>query len=202
LEKRQFLALGFSRHHRKGYAVKNLAGALHAETVRYKLSIGRRSKRKFRLKRGGFAMRIMTCAACVLGLFLFPGFLKRSEAAPSPADAVKIARGEYLVKHTSMCDDCHTVHDARGTPIKSKHLQGAKIVFSPIEPMPSSAWADTAPPITGLSFFTDQEAVVFFTTSKMPDGKLARAPMPPYRFSKRDAEALIAYLKSLPAPAK
>ncbi len=86
-------------------------------------------------------------------------------------------------------------------PIKAKHLLGAKITFKPNDPLPSSVWADTAPPISGLTILTDEEAVVFFTTGKMPDGKLARAPMPAYRFSKIDADALTAYLKSLPAPA-
>ena len=167
----------------------------------HKLPIDREVKRKLRLKLEGLTMRIIICTACVVGLYLFPGLLKRSQAAPSPADAAKIARGEYLVKHTSMCDDCHTVHDANGNPVKSKHLQGAKIVYRPIEPMSSSAWADIAPPINGLTYLNDQEAVVFFTTGKMPNGKLSRAPMPPYRFSKSDAEALIAYLKSLLVPA-
>jgi hypothetical protein len=148
-------------------------------------------------------MRIAICIVCVLGLFLLPGFLKRSEAAPSPqGNSAKVARGENLANHTSMCDDCHTIHDTHGMPVKSKRFQGAKIVFRPIEPMPSSAWADIAPPITGLTFLTDQEAVVFFTTGKMPNGTLARAPMPPYRFSKNNAEALTAYLKSLPEPAR
>jgi hypothetical protein len=147
-------------------------------------------------------MRNAFCVLGVLGLLLISVFVQRSEAASPPQGTrAKIARGEYLANHTSMCDDCHTLHDAHGMPIQSKHLQGAKIVFRPIEPMPSSAWADTAPPITGLAFLTEPEAVVFFTTGKMPDGKLARAPMPPYRFSKSDAEALTAYLKSLPAPA-
>jgi len=148
-------------------------------------------------------MRNMTVTVRMLVVLAFLHFAPLSGAATPPdGNSTKIARGEYLVKHVSMCDDCHTLHDAHGAPIKSKHLQGAKIIFSPIEPMPSSVWADTAPPIAGLTFLNDQEAVVFFNTGKMPDGKLARIPMPPYRFSKSDAEALTAYLKSLPVPAK
>jgi hypothetical protein len=37
----QFWALGFSRNRRKGSAVKNLAGELKTETVRYKLPVAR-----------------------------------------------------------------------------------------------------------------------------------------------------------------
>jgi hypothetical protein len=148
-------------------------------------------------------MKIAAWAFRVFGLCVFLLFVVNSEAAPPPQSAAKIARGEYLANHTSMCDDCHTLHDAHGWPIKEKHLLGAKIIFTPIEPMPSTVWATVAPPIAGLAFLNDQEAVAFFTTGKMPDGKLARAPMPPYRFSKADAEALTAYLKSLaPEPAK
>jgi hypothetical protein len=73
-----------------------------------------------------------------------------------------------------MCDDCHTVHDAQGMPIKEKHLLGARITFKPNDPPPSLVWADTAHPIAGLAFLTDPQAVVFFTTGKMPDGKTPR----------------------------
>jgi hypothetical protein len=91
-----------------------------------------------------------------------------------------------------MCDDCHRVHDAQGMPIKEKHLLGARITFKPNDPPPSLVWADTAHPIAGLAFLTDPQAVVFFTTGKMPDGKTPRAPMPEYRFPRIDAEALTA----------
>jgi len=146
-------------------------------------------------------MRAARKTAYVFGFIVFISFALRSHAAPLPqgdAAKVKIARGEYLSNHTSMCDDCHTLHDDHGAPVKSKHLHGAQITFKSINPLPSSVWADAAPPLAGLTFLSDQEAVVFFTTGKMPDGKLARAPMPGYRFSKSDAEALTAYLKSLP----
>lgn len=43
-EKRQFLASGFCRGHRKGSALKNLAGALHADGVGCTLSVGREVK--------------------------------------------------------------------------------------------------------------------------------------------------------------
>jgi mono/diheme cytochrome c family protein len=143
-------------------------------------------------------MRIAGWATCTFGLFLVFSFAKRIDSAPLPQRAARrVARGEYLANHTSMCGDCHTPHDAHGMPIKGRYLQGAKIAVKPIDPLPSSIWADTAPPLAGLVFLNNQQAIVFFTTGKMPDGKLARAPMPQYRFSKSDAEALAAYLKSL-----
>ncbi len=147
-------------------------------------------------------MRLGIRAGCFSGLLLIWLLAQRASAAPAPQAAnAKIARGEYLVKHTSMCDGCHTLHDEHDNPIASKHLLGAKIIYAPIQSMPSTVWADTAPPISGLTFLTDEQAVQFFNTGKMPDGKLARIPMPPYCSSKADAEALTAYLKSLPKPA-
>jgi hypothetical protein len=43
-KKRQFLALRFCRSRRKGSALKNLAGALHADRVGCTLSVGREVK--------------------------------------------------------------------------------------------------------------------------------------------------------------
>jgi hypothetical protein len=39
--------------------------------------------------------------------------------------------------------------------------------------------------------------VTFFETGKLPNGKQAAAPMPQYRFNPTDAQAIVAYLKSL-----
>jgi mono/diheme cytochrome c family protein len=119
-----------------------------------------------------------------------------AQAAPQGKSAT-VARGKYIVNSTSMCNDCHTPHDARGMAIKEKMLQGTKLDFKPNEPLPPAVWSDTAPKIAGLPMLSDNEAVVLFTTGKMPDGKTARAPMPQFRFSQRDAEAVTAYLKSL-----
>jgi mono/diheme cytochrome c family protein len=119
-----------------------------------------------------------------------------AQAAPQGKSA-KVARGEYIVNSTSMCNDCHTPHDARGMAIKEKTLQGTKLDFKPNEPLPPAIWSDTAPKIAGLPMLNEKEAVGVLTTGKMPDGKMLRAPMPQFRFSQSDAEAVTAYLKSL-----
>ena len=49
-EKGQFLAVRFCRGRRKGSALKNLAGALHAEAVRYTLLVGREVKMEIPVK--------------------------------------------------------------------------------------------------------------------------------------------------------
>lgn len=139
-------------------------------------------------------MRLRMCVSGTVVLML--AAVGAAQAAPQGKNA-KVARGEYIVGSTSMCNDCHTPHDARGIAIKEKALQGSKLDFKPNEPLPPAIWSDTAPKIAGLPMLSEKEAVVLFTTGKMPDGKLARAPMPQFRFSQSDAEAVVAYLKSL-----
>jgi hypothetical protein len=59
-------------------------------------------------------------------------------------------------------------------------------------------WSDSAPSLVGLTMFaTDAQAVTFLTTGVLPNGQHARGPMPQYRFSAPDAQAIVAYLRSL-----
>lgn len=91
--------------------------------------------------------------------------------------------------------------DKKGQPVKSQALQGAPLMFKPTVPVPG--WADMSLPIAGLpTMASDEDAIAFFTTGKHLDGKVAAPPMPQYRFSKKDAEAIVAYLKSLDQGAK
>ena len=116
-------------------------------------------------------------------------------ASPATAGAQSITHGKYIVERTSMCNDCHTPRDEKGQLITAQTLQGAPIGSAPIHPMP---WADTAPPIAGLpAHYTPEQMVTFLQTGKRPDGSMPRPPMPPYRFSREDAMAVTAYLRSL-----
>jgi cytochrome c553 len=114
---------------------------------------------------------------------------------PATAGAQSLARGKYIVEGTSLCNDCHTPRDDKGQLILSKALQGAPLGVQPIHPTP---WADTAPPIAGLpAHYTLAQMVTFLQTGKRPDGSMTRPPMPPYRFSHADAQAVTTYLSSL-----
>jgi hypothetical protein len=117
---------------------------------------------------------------------------KGSSAAPS---AEVLARGKYLVDQVGMCSDCHSGHNEKGELIKEKYLQGAVLPFKPIVPMP--VWADKAPNIAGLPGWEDGAAVKFFMTGIAYNDLPGRPPMPQYRFSKQDAMAVVAYLRSL-----
>jgi cytochrome c len=109
-----------------------------------------------------------------------------------------LERGKYLVENVAMCADCHTpmVNGARDT---AKHLKGSTLNMQPIQEVPG--WHKTAPDITGTSpLFTrwkDDGLKKFLETGKNPGGKLADPPMPAYRFSAADADAVVQYLKSL-----
>jgi len=118
----------------------------------------------------------------------------RPQSKPA-AEKNKIERGRYLVRQVGLCGDCHTPFNEKGQPIEEKALQGARIMFKPTVPMPK--WGEYAPPIAGLPGFTDEQAITFLTTGKNVSGQFASPPMPPFRFNKSDAAAVVAYLRSL-----
>jgi mono/diheme cytochrome c family protein len=119
-------------------------------------------------------------------------------SSASPARSAKVARGKYLAEGVGMCRDCHTPRNEKGEPILGKTLQGAVLAFKPITPMP--VWAEKSSNIAGLPGWTDEQAVKFMMTGIAYNELPGRPPMPQYRFNQQDAEAIVAYLKSL-APA-
>lgn len=114
--------------------------------------------------------------------------------AALPAQA-QLARGKYLVEQVAMCGDCHTPRDKTGAPIAAEALHGAPLGVRPVHPMP---FATDAPALAGLpSHYTPAQFAAFLQTGKRPDGSEPLPPMPPYRFSKEDAWAVVDYIKSL-----
>jgi mono/diheme cytochrome c family protein len=124
--------------------------------------------------------------------------LNFSRAASKPKQS-KVERGRYLVQGLGGCGDCHTPRDEKGVPIPGKELHGAPLMFKPTVPVPN--WADKTPNIAGLPGWEDADAVKFLMTGIAYNGLPARPPMPQYRMNKEDAEAVVAYLRSL-APAQ
>jgi mono/diheme cytochrome c family protein len=116
-------------------------------------------------------------------------------AGAGKGQAAQIVRGEYLVKAIGQCGDCHTPVNDKGEFVMDKWLQGKKLEFAPLGPMP--VWADTSPNIAGLEGWDQTKAVEFFVTGLAPNGQPARPPMPQYHMNRADAEAVVAYLKSL-----
>jgi hypothetical protein len=84
----------------------------------------------------------------------------------------------------------------KGEPIKEQWLQGATLSFKPTVPMP--VWAEKSTAIAGLPGWEKDAAIKFLMTGIAYNGLPGRPPMPQYRFNQPDAEAIVAYLKSLP----
>jgi mono/diheme cytochrome c family protein len=116
--------------------------------------------------------------------------------AGSPAaDKSKMDRGRYLVEGVGLCGECHTPTNEKGEPLPGKAFNGAPVMMKPTVPMP--AWAEKAPNIAGLPGWTQADAVKFLMTGIGYNGLSPRPPMPPYRMSKEDAEAVVTYLRSM-----
>jgi mono/diheme cytochrome c family protein len=112
----------------------------------------------------------------------------------------KVERGKYLVEEVAKCQECHTPRNANGTFDKSKWLKGATLDFAPTHEV--EGWHKTSPDLTGTSPLFGRWQVKgvteFLMTAKNPRGGKADPPMPAYHMNKEDAEAIVAYLKSLP----
>ena len=67
----------------------------------------------------------------------------------------------------------------------------------PVRPIPN--WADTVPPLAGLPSLTDAQVARVLEKGTGPEGEVLRPPMHIYHMHHADAQAIIAYLKSLPA---
>jgi mono/diheme cytochrome c family protein len=115
-------------------------------------------------------------------------------AATTSDSSAKIARGKHLVEGIGMCHDCHTPTGANGEPDMARALTGATLPFRPTIDIP---WTDIAPAVAGLPTMNDADAVRFFMTGDRPGGVPARPPMPRYKMAQDEAEAVVAYLRSL-----
>ncbi len=117
-------------------------------------------------------------------------------AKPSKAASPQVARGEYIVKGIAGCGDCHSPMTDKGPSMeKDKWLQGSKLFFAPVAPIPG--WNDTAPKIAGLEGWDHDAVVKLLMTGMAPNGQPPRPPMPQFRMNRADAEAVVSYLKSL-----
>jgi mono/diheme cytochrome c family protein len=124
---------------------------------------------------------------------------KRSpEAAQASANAKLIAQGKYIVEGVAGCGYCHTPRDKNGDPDRTKWLAGAPVFYEPAQPV--AGWPVTAPRLAGLPPGSDEQIITLLTTSISRDGTPARAPMPRFHMTRADAEAVVAYLRSLPSP--
>jgi mono/diheme cytochrome c family protein len=108
-----------------------------------------------------------------------------------------VARGQYLVDNVGMCSECHTSRDANNNLDNSRYLQGAPTWIMPVHNVTNWAWR--APAIAGLEGFTDAQAETVLEKGVGPNGLAIHPPMHIYHMNHADAQAIVAYLRSLPS---
>jgi hypothetical protein len=118
-----------------------------------------------------------------------------SKEAKAKSNVKQIDRGKYIVEGVAACSDCHTPRLANGESDRTKWLAGAPVFFQPARPVPN--WPINAPRLAGLPPGSDADIVKLLTTGIWRDGKPLRLPMPHFWMARSDAEAVVAYLKSL-----
>jgi mono/diheme cytochrome c family protein len=112
----------------------------------------------------------------------------------------KLERGKYIVEEVARCQECHTPRTATGEFDKMKWLKGATLIGVPSTPV--QGWHQTSPDITSTSTlwmrWGQDGFAKFLATATNPRGGKAGTPMPAYMMKADDADAMAAYLKSLP----
>jgi mono/diheme cytochrome c family protein len=131
------------------------------------------------------------------GQFAFAQSNKPQTPPRSSEKSGDVARGKYLVESVAMCGQCHTPRDSQGNPDRKHWLQGGPVPFMPAEH--DSDWPVRVPRIGGTPPADDADMVKLLTTGIWTTGNRLRFPMPQFRMERSDAEAVVAYLKSLPS---
>ena len=142
-----------------------------------------------------------TTLLAVFSLLLFLGARSPiivSEAQNTPprnADS-QAARGRYLVEEVAKCTECHTPRDPQNQLDRSRWLQGASIWIEPVRHV--SNWAQFAPSLAGLPGMSDEQMERVLEKGEAANGREIQPPMHLYHLNHNDAQAVIAYLRSLP----
>jgi cytochrome c2 len=141
------------------------------------------------------SMRIL-CSILTAGLAVTAMQMLGQDAASGDA---KVARGKYLLEEVARCQDCHTPKMDNGNLIKSQWMKGATMNITPAAPV--AGWHATSPDVTPAGQvwkrWGEEGMVNFLMTGKNPRGGAAGPPMPTYMLKREDAEAIVAFLKSL-----
>lgn len=137
------------------------------------------------------------------GLIYFFTAFPKVGAAPNlkiEATPEKIARGKYLANHVSVCIDCHSTRDFNfyaGPVVPGTEGKGGQEFSDPIGTLTPRNITPAA-----LDHWTDGEIVRAVVSGVDKDGA-ALFPMMPYpiynHLAQDDAEAIVAYLRTLPA---
>ncbi len=118
-------------------------------------------------------------------------------------DKKQVEYGRYLAEEVGKCQECHTPRLESGEIDSSKALEGATLNFGPLKPADKAMekWHKNAPGLTPDGKLWDkwkEEGIRnYLITGLNPKGGKADIPMPTYKLKPADADAIVAYLKSL-----
>jgi mono/diheme cytochrome c family protein len=118
-----------------------------------------------------------------------------AKPAKDSGNASQIDRGKYIVVGVAACGNCHTPRKDNDELDYSQWLAGAPVPYLSARPDPD--WPIRAPRIAGLPPMTDAHMITLLTTGISDSGRPLRQPMPSFHMTRADAEAVLAYLKSL-----
>ncbi len=135
----------------------------------------------------------------LLPLIAFTG-LALATTMPAGAQDATLERGKYLVEEVARCQECHTPRTESGDFDRSHWMKGATLPGVPTTPVPD--WHQKSPDISSTSALWTrwgQDGISkFLQTAHNPRGGKAGPPMPAYMLKADEADAIAAYLKSLP----
>lgn len=146
-------------------------------------------------------VRSFSWVAIILGLAVLsvsgrPNATSQTSAGvKSGSNESRIARGKYIVEGVAMCGMCHTPRTDSGELDSSHWLDGASVWLMPAHPIEN--WPLKAPRIAGTPPASDEDMIRLLTTGVWTDGSHLRLPMPQFRLSHEDADAVVSYLRSL-----
>ena len=157
------------------------------------LSQGRRSVGSLRLAvTGPF---IAAFATVIFGGSHYIAAQDAKKAAAPAGETTLVARGQYIVEDVAVCGNCHTPRKPNGELDRSHWLAGAPVPYLPAQPTPD--WPTFAPRLAGLPPASNAGMITLLTTGVWVTGNPLRDPMPYFHMTRADAEAVVAYLKSL-----
>lgn len=114
----------------------------------------------------------------------------------------RLARGEYLAKHVTVCMDCHSVRDwnkLAGPITPGSFGKGGDKFDEATAGVPGVLYARNITP-AGISNYTDGELMRVITTGITKKGE-ALFPLMPYisynKLTKEDLYSIVAYIRSL-----
>ena len=119
----------------------------------------------------------------------------KAAAPQAMAGGDLVARGKYIVEDVAKCGNCHTPYLPSGELDRSQWLAGASNPF--LSARPNSDWPINCPRLAGTPPTTNAGMITLLTTAIWIDGKPLRFPMPRFHMTRSDAEAVVAYLRSL-----